>query len=75
MVSMNDVFRVSMVVGSGDEALAELEGDHGFTIGEPMQVPAGVLARAAGVGLVGLPGLRFVTSGQGWRLVGDEVSR
>ncbi|QVJ00367.1 hypothetical protein KGD82_16535 [Nocardiopsis eucommiae] len=62
-----DEFEVNMVVGRDEDAVAELGGAHGYTIGEPLKVPAVVLARAARVPLEGLPGMRFVTTGEGWR--------
>lgn len=71
-----DVFRVTMVVGRGEAAVAELEGTAAgevFPVGDPVVVSAGVLARVAGVPVSGLPGLGFVPSGGGWRLVGFEA--
>lgn len=72
---MRDVFRVSMVVGAPpepgevDARVAELAGFAGgqvVEIGNPVQVPAQVLAEAAGVGVDDLPGREFSPSGDGW---------
>lgn len=77
MVSMmSDVFRVSMVVGRGAEAVAELAGFAGgveVPVGDPLQVPAVVLAGVAGVGVEALPGMEFAPSGDGWRVLDTTV--
>lgn len=73
---MSDVFRVSMVVGCGDEAVAELAGFAAgveVPVSDPLEVPARVLAEAAGVGLEALPGMEFAPSGDGWKALDTTV--
>jgi hypothetical protein len=65
----DDVFRVSMTAEEDDGLVAELYGTAAgtvFPISDPLMVPAGVLAAAAGVAVEELPGLGFVPSGSGW---------
>lgn len=65
----SDVFRVSLVVDGVEGPVAELAGFVGgqvVEIGDPVKVPAVVLAQAAGVGVEALPGMEFAPSGAGW---------
>lgn len=39
-----------------------------YPIGDPVMVPAGVLCTVSGLGVGELPGVRFVSTGEGWRL-------
>lgn len=67
-----DVYEVSMVVGETAELTVVAEGRE-FPVGDPLEVPAGVLCAVAGCDVEGLPGRRFVSSPDGFQSVDSDV--
>ncbi|CAM4239382.1 hypothetical protein [Nocardiopsis rhodophaea] len=69
---MSDVFEVSMIDGEVAELTGVASGVE-YPIGDPITVPAGVLCEVSGLGIRDLAGVRFVVSGEGWRLATTQA--